>query len=260
MEDYDLPDLIPMEDYSDMPPLIPAPLITLYSILQRNTPFRDIEAEMDRLLTHYETPVLEDLVALMFNTRDVRGGRGERRLFHYMFKILNKYHPLLCQSLLVFIPKYGYWKDLFQIAMDNYNLFSPTLEICKAQLLDDEAALEAGRPISLMAKWIPKEGKSMSRFTKYFAQHLYGEIPIHSSRMNRLRTRISRLNRALNTLEILQCANRWDEIDPAKVPSIARFKQQAAFLNEHPRHNGIRHPDNVKRMLCRVKFQSHSPA
>jgi hypothetical protein len=260
MEDYDLPDLIPMEDYSDMPPLIPAPLLTLYSILQRNTPFRVIEVEMDRLLANYETPVLEDLVALMFKTRDVRGGRGERRLFHYMFKVLNKYHPLLCKSLLLFIPNYGYWKDLFQIAMDNYNLFSPTLEICKAQLLTDEAALEAGRPISLMAKWIPKEGKSMSRFTKYFAQHLYGDImPIHSSRMHHLRLRISRLNRALNTLETLQCANRWDEIDPAKVPTVARFKQQAAFLNEHPRHLGIRDPNNVKRMICRTKFQSYQP-
>jgi hypothetical protein len=196
----------------------------------------------------------------MFNTRDVRGGRGERRLFHYMFSVLNKYHPLLCKTLLVFIPHYGYWKDLFQIAMDNYNLFNPVLDICKVQLVQDEAALEAGRPISTMAKWIPKEGKSMSRFTKYFAQHLYGDIPIHSSRMNRLRIRISRLNRALNTLETLQCANRWDEIDPAKVPSIARVKQQAAFLNEHPRHTGLRHPNNVKRMICRAKFQSHSPS
>jgi hypothetical protein len=196
---------------------------------------------------------------MMFKTRDVRG-RGERRLFHYMFKILNQHYPNLCQSLLIFIPTYGYWKDLFHIAMENYNLFSPILQICKAQLLDDEAALEAGRPISMMAKWIPKEGKSMSRFTKYFAQHLYGDIlPIHSSRMNHLRHRISRLNRALNTLETLQCANRWDEIDPAKVPTVARFKQQAAFLNEHPRHNGIRHPNNVKRMICRTKFQSYQP-
>ena len=275
MYDYDdMPPLIPMdelhssvaaripeEDYSDMPELIPAPLLTLFSILQRNTPFSQIEAEMDRVLATYGTHILEDLVVLMFKTRDVRGGRGERRLFHYMFQILNHHYPNLCQALLIFIPTYGYWKDLFHIAMANYNLFTPTLQICKAQLLDDEAALEAGRPISMMAKWIPKEGKSMSRFTKYFAQHLYGDIlPIHSSRMRHLRHRISRLNHALNTLETLQCANRWDEIDPAKVPTIARFKQQAAFLNEHPRHHGLRHPNNVKRMICRVKFQSHDPS
>lgn len=257
MEDYsDLPPLIPMDDA--MPGLIYSPLQNLSFILQRNTPFSEIEAEMNRLLTTYGTLILEDLVVLMFKTRDVRGGRGERRLFHYMFTVLNAHYPLICQNLLSFIPNYGYWKDLFHIAMANYNLFPTTLQICKAQLIADEAALEQGRPISMMAKWIPKEGKSMSRFTKYFAQHLYGDIiPIHSSRMYHLRQRISRLNRALNTLETLQCANRWDEIDPTKVPTIARFKQQAAFLNEHPRYPGIRHPENQKRMLCRAKFQHY---
>lgn len=34
---------------------------------------------MNRLLTTYGTLILEDLVVLMFKTRDVRGGRGERR-------------------------------------------------------------------------------------------------------------------------------------------------------------------------------------
>jgi hypothetical protein len=81
--------------------------------------------------------------------------------------------------------------------------------------------------------------------------------------MSTLRHRISRLNAAINTVETYTCANRWDEIDPRRVPKIAAKKGRAAFLNEgfcpaNPDLN-IRYPNNVKRMICRTKFQTFIP-
>jgi len=140
--------------------------------------------------------------------------------------------------------------------MNHYNLFNPVINLCYHQLIADEAALKAGQPLSLFAKWVPKEGKSMARFTKYFANYLYGNGPMtHSERMGQLRRRISSLNKALKTVETLQCANRWDEINPAATPIVARKKMSAAFMNEKPGTNEIRSDEQI-RMICRDRFKS----
>jgi len=101
---------------------------------------------------------------------------------------------------------------------------------------------------------VPKEGKSMARFTKYFANYLYGNTRMtHSERMSNLRRRISRLNKALNTVEVLQCADRWEEINPAATPTVARKKMAAAFMNQKLGENELR-SQNPNRMICRDKF------
>lgn len=254
MED-DMPPLVPI-DY-DMPPLID--LDTLFqpvSLFSRNTSYQVVQEEMIKLININSPIILEELVIRMFKVRDVRGGRGERRIFQWMFSILNNYHPNLCVSLLPCIPVYGCWKDLFQLAMNHYSLFNPVITLSYHQLIADEARVAAGESPSLFSKWVPKEGKSMSRFTKYFANYLYGNSSMtHSERMSQLRRRISALNKALNTVEILQCANRWDQINPAETPITARKKMSAAFMNERPGTNEFR-SDSQARMICRDKFKS----
>ena len=251
-----------MDDYSDMPPLISLDeaydnLLSPLSSATRETPFSVLMADMKRIL-HMGNPILlEELVVLMFKTRDPRGGRGERKLFQWMFAVLNEYYPSLCVQLLPYIPHYGCWKDIFQIAMHHQNLFNAVIQMSHQQLLADEAAHAAGQPISLFAKWVPKEGKSMARFAKYFANYLYGNNPTmdHSARMAQLRYRISALNKYMRTAEVLQCANRWDEILPTATPSIARNKIHVSLMKVMP--------DDPKRKICRERFdiffKCHTP-
>jgi hypothetical protein len=256
MED-DMPPLVPIDEYHDMPHLISIDdVFQPVSSLSRNTPYKVVEEEITKLINMNSPIILEELVVRMFKMRNPRGGEGERKLFQWMFAVLYKYHPNLCVSLLPCIPAYGCWKDLFQLAMNHYSLFNPVINLSYHQLIADEAALKAGTPLSLFAKWMPKEGKSMARFTKYFANYLYGNGPMtHSERMGQLRRRISTLNKALKTVETLQCANRWDEINPAATPTLARKKMSAAFMNEKPGTNEIR-SDNQARMICRDKFKA----
>jgi hypothetical protein len=238
-------------------------MASLKSKLVRGTPFLEIHEEMNRLLSRPSNKLLEDLVVLMFKTRDVQGV-GERLLFRHMFKALYASHPNLLFNIMDLIPKYGYWKDFFYLAITNLHLLQPAMAIAYNQLMMDERALQEGAQLSLLAKWIPKEGKSMGRFTKEFANYIYMNTDMsYSQKMSALRRRLVKLNAALKTVEILTCANRWDEIDPSRVPVIAAKKSRAAFLNETvPRKYSqpfLRYPQDEKRLICRVNFQNYNP-
>jgi hypothetical protein len=70
------------------------------------------------------------------------------------------------------------------------------------------------------------------------------------------RRRLVRLNAALKTVETLECANKWDQIEPGCVPGGARHIKMAAYLNEVPhRKNVLREAENEKRNTCRKKFR-----
>jgi hypothetical protein len=235
------------------------PLGSLSKMLYRGTPLDSIIHEMDRVLQNPSDKILEDLVVLMFKTRDVRGA-GERLLFRQMFNCIYAKYPALMFTMVDLIPQYGYWKDFFHLALTNYGLLQPAMAIAYNQLMADERALAEGKPLSLFAKWVPKEGKKDHRFAKEFANYIYSNSDMtYSQKMSALRRRVVKLNAALNTVETLESANRWDEIDPTKVPNIAAKKCRAAFMNETCPHYSqtirIRYPHNEKRLICRSKFE-----
>ena len=61
-------------------------------------------------------PVL-DAFLLAFQTRDVRGGKGERDASEAVFEALlkNSRTAPVARELLKLVPEYGSWRDLFQI-------------------------------------------------------------------------------------------------------------------------------------------------
>jgi len=213
----------------------------------------EIQGLMNRILDLNTN--LEDLVVLMFQIRDIQEGRGERHMFREMFHVLYEKHPDLCMKLMDLIPEFGYWKDFFHIALENPHLLRTALVLSHNQLLKDESALRWGRPMSLFAKWVPKEGKQYNRFATNFANYLYANETLnHSQRMALYRKRLVPLNAALKTVEVLQCANQWDLINPTSVPAKARKKFRAAFMNEDVRTGLLRHPTDPKRIACREAF------
>ena len=214
--------------------------------------------EIHRLLSQESPNMLEAIVILAFYMRDIHEGKGERQIFRHMMLALLDLHPQLVVSLLELVPHYGYWKDVFSLALDDSRLLEEAFRLSRLQLNADEVALRDGRPHSLFAKWFPKEGKSMDIFTKQFAAYLYGHsqpLLTFSQGMATLRRRVSKLNIALKTFETLQCSNRWDAIVPANVPLVARTKSRATLLNlksletEEPRF-----PLNPQRAQCRDNF------
>ena len=264
--DYsDMPALSPAEDafdYSDMPPLVYGSPYDKVPLHVTEFPFQSLSTELNYILQTMDPKLIEELVIHMFMIRDVQGRVGERRSFLYSMNMIAKEYPQLVASLLECIPAYGYWKDFFTVAMRNpyHHILSTALLVSYKQLLEDERQLAQGQPVSLFAKWVPKEGKSRSRFTKDLANYIYsGNDMTHSQKMAALRRRLVKLNAAANTVEILKCANRWSEIKPESVPKIALAKGLTAFMNEKISHFdysvSLRYPDNLERMACRANFE-----
>ena len=233
-------------------------ILEFSKLLVRGIEHTNITKEIHRLLSQDSPNMLEAIVVLAFYMRDIHEGNGERQIFYDMMLALLEIHPQLVVSLLELVPHYGYWKDVFCLALEDSRLLEEAFRLSKVQLNADEVALREGRPHSLFAKWLPKEGKSMDKFTKEFAAYLYGHsdpLITFSQGMATLRRRVSKLNIALKTLETLQCSNRWDTIVPANVPLVARTKSRAALLNvKSLETDEPRFPLHPQRTQCRENF------
>lgn len=218
----------------------------------------------------------EDAFLLLFHTRNIRGGKGERAISYTMLAILLRHTPFIIK-MLDLMPKYGCWRDLFYMAscMLERNtercatVKEAVIEIARSQLKKD--AFAADEPISLCAKWAPREGKGNvhdQTIAKELAAALFPQMSKVSQRLAAYRKMLSKLNKRIDTVEVKMCAGDWEEIKPAVVPGRALDKYRAAFLNEvapirknqHVQKGELRRPDDEVRMACREHFQEHFAA
>jgi hypothetical protein len=219
-----------------------------------------------------------DTAVMTFNCRNVRGGKGERDLFRHMLLALNKDYPDLVRRLVELTPAYGCWRDMFALAGDescNQGLrdaiYAHTVSVLQA-----DAAAPAERDgkavsISLAAKWVPREdsaGALAKMQARVLARLLFPAATPFSAQMKAYRKLVSGLNARLKTVETLMSAGRWDEIAPPSVPGRAGKLYTRAFLNlvntkrkgetlKREDRERLRHPDDLKRMVCRGAFQVH---
>ena len=205
----------------------------------------------------------EDLWVLLFQNRDVRGGKGERASTTLMWEFMLEHHKEDALKMLPLLTEYGSWRDLFHLTTCAPSVVPLVLELVEKQLAKDMDDAAQGKPISLLAKWIPREDRQ-SDLAKLIAKRLFPYEARPSSRMKTYRQKISALNRALKTTEVAMCGGDWASIEPARVPGRCLQKHMKALLNEPGnkknmmrvrRANNLRHPDNEDRMECRAHFQ-----
>jgi hypothetical protein len=242
--------------------------VALSTQLVRGADAASIAAQVKALLSSGSNQMITDAIVMAFHARDVRGGKGERRIFYEMLRAVHEVNPSLAESVLSLVPEYGSWGDIFTLATKIPGLKKAVLNEAGMQLTVDEIKvdLSGNAPISLVAKWAPREGKGGDVLARDFAHHLFstptpGKGVKHSSIMTAYRKRLAKLNAYLKTVETYECAGRWDEIEPKRVPARARELKKAAYLNEPVRHPKgleptLRHPSDEKRMACREHFQA----
>lgn len=209
--------------------------------------------------------LLANLFILTFQTRDIRGGKGERTLFYEMFLSLFKDYPDTCILLLPLIgAEYGSYLDYWHLldAMNKNtsidlktkeNLRNAIFQLYAIQLRKDELTLSEHKEdeipiLSLAAKWAPREKKKYANFAKKFARFLFPESNTPHVDYRKL---ISKLTRALDIPEVKMCADLYHLIDFKKVPSKCLNKNRKAFLNEMLKVQDLRHPDSESRNTCR---------
>ena len=240
-----------------------SPLVALFFKLVRSLP-DDSLASLTAAVPA-EPAELADLTVLAFQTRATRGmGKGEKDLF---YKLLAALPVEAAMATLHLVPHFGYWKDylLMQgVAGIDAAVKDKALSLLADQLLKDAAELEAAEKeartpnLTLAGKYAPREGSAFDGLAKRLSTHLFGNKNEAAS-ARKYRKLVASLNRALLTTEVLMAANRWAEIEFARVSSLCLQRSRKAFLNEALKgklgpaqeETGNRHPEDEQRVTAR---------
>lgn len=257
----------------------------------------DATALAKGVLRRRSTQEIVQLFVLNFVIRNARGGKGEKKLAYDLFLTLAGEYPETTKALLPCFVHYGYWKDLLMIidlargeggdeAKKHEGLIDEALRLMKHQWDKDVAALSAykkelgtaesaddqplvekikkqGPQISLLSKWLPREGRALDKKTDFVDRFAALVSPAagaggeensswESSAKRDYRRLLAELTAFLKLPEVLLAAHRADEIEIQRVASKATKNLTRAFLNE--RKSGELRSDDAKRSKLRDMF------
>jgi len=231
-------------------------LVNLFSMLNCQLDETDIRRRVEEIVIHGSIEDIRDLFVMAFQARDIRGGKGERRLFYSFMKVLHTFHPNTTRRMLHLVPEYGCWRDMWELWREIPALGKDILRLVKQQYIDDltNAAMGDVNDMSLLAKWLPREKSATYRgLARWIARAVYPNERSEREQLILYRKETSFMNSKLKTVEVDMCAGRWRKIKPATVPRRCLKLHEAAFLNLTI-DGKVRYPDRSDRMKCREHF------
>lgn len=168
-----------------------------------------------------EDPLLATKMA--FYARNVRGGLGERHTFRVILKYMAQTHPQTVLNNLSNIPHFGRWDDLYTLV--DTDLEDAVWAMIKAQFILDAKNMSAGKPISIMAKWLKSTNTSSSKSVRL------GRKTAHALGLTEknYRKALSAMRKYIDVVEQKMSANDWENIDFEGVPSRAMAIYRDAF-------------------------------
>jgi len=205
--------------------------------------------------THQTHQYQVDLFLMAFQTRDIRGGKGEKQLFYDMMEVLYELEPTTTKNMMKHIPEYGCWRDMWELMCRVPALTESILTVVKERFLFDRILLAAHskEKMSLLSKWLPRENsKTYPGMAKQIVTALYPFITSEKGRMMMYRKEVSAMNHAIKTVEVNMCDKTWAAIIPDAVPGRCLKIHTKAFFNQ--KGTKIRYPDSKDRMACREHF------
>lgn len=188
----------------------------------RNMSEKDIVKRF--LAAFYEDKLLA--LKWLFFAADVREGQGERRTFRAITQYLAESEPAIMRALLPLIPEYTRWDNLVELT--DTKVGNAALDIISEQLRTDIADCEAGKSISLLAKWLPSNNAS-SKATCERAHLISRHLGMTNAEYRRT---LSKLRAYLDLVEVKMSARRFGEINYEHVPSRANVIYRGAFLRD----------------------------
>lgn len=236
--------------------------ITLFTMLNRGLETSYIQDSVDVIFKRGVESEMRDLFVMAFQTRDVRGGKGEKKLFYTFIQALYKYDKEVVKKLLPLVPTYGCWRDMWEIMREVPELEADILSVTKGAFIDDLALANSNQisKMSLLAKWLPREGSGKYKgLARKLANYIYSFDSSERKRIVKYRKDVSFMNKELKTVEINMCGGTWRDIKPEAVPGRCLKIHSKAFYNESAKGE-IRFADNEDRVACRQHFQEFSEA
>lgn len=233
--------------------------VPFYTMLVRGLQFHQLQPKVKELLDTGNPELIRDLLVLTFQTRDVRGGKGEKDLGVNMLAAILAEQPTWAKELVALVPEYGCWKDLWSL-YDKCPAAQKAIDDLVCEQFQKDSAVDA-RP-SLLAKWLPREGSKYDILAEHFADLLFAEIPAtNGARRRAYRRECARINKILDTTEVKMCApaGEWASIEAGHVPGQLMRRCKLAFFNQknHRRAVVSRYPERKDRVECATNFRKH---
>ena len=166
-------------------------------------------------------------VKLLFFVRDIREGYGERDTFNQMLAHLAEINRESVEKNLWAVLEFGRAKDL-------YSLIGTPAEdamwtFVKDQFELDLKNMEAGKSISLLAKWLATPDASTAE-TKELGKLTAKKLGYSFKTMREYKKKLRALRKYLDLPEAKMCAGKWDEIEYSKCASRFLLKNRKAIM------------------------------
>ena len=166
-------------------------------------------------------------VKLLFYTRDIRGGYGEKDTFKQMLRRLATINTESVVKNLWAVLEFGCAKDLYSLIgtpaeKDMWTFMKDQFEL-------DLANMEAGKSVSLLAKWIATPDSSVAK-TKELGKQTAKALGYSHKTMREYKTKLRALRKYLDLPEAKMCAGKWDEIEYSKCASKFLLKNRKTFV------------------------------
>lgn len=233
--------------------------VSLFSMLNRGLSGDYIQEYVNKVFNRGMAEEMRDMFIMAFQTRDIRGGKGERKLFYDFIRALYEHDKKMVLHVLSLIPEYGCWRDMWELLKYIPEIKEYIFDIVIKTFEADLAKHKAGNyKLSLLAKWLPREKSGMYVGLAYTLAHcIYVDIVSERKRIVKYRKDVSMLNKTLKTVEINMCGKAWQEIKPDAVPGRCLKIHTKAFLNERlkAKEGELRYPVDEDRLLCRLNFK-----
>jgi hypothetical protein len=229
--------------------------VVLFTQLVRDQKKEYIQNLVQNLINKQDPQILRDVIVMAFQTRNVRGGKGEKDIFYFMFQKIVDNFPDWSDELLALVPEYGCWQDMWKLYENASEFTRYSIEkVVKEQFQLDQ---ESEKP-SLLPKWMPREGSKYDWQARRFARLLFPMTPKNQI-MRIYRKTLAYLNTKIDTTEIKMCGRKWATITPSHVPGRLMKRNKMAFFNQKNGPHGTvepRWPESQDRILCAENFQT----
>jgi len=208
-------------------------------------------------------------VKWLFYLRDIREGLGERDSFVKLFMALNAYDEDSAIKVLPLIPEYGRWKDvvdILSVSGEGSNLSTAICSLIREQIREDLVNMQAGKSVSLLAKWLPSI--NASKKARKVAMRIAHSLELYSEAYRKM---LSALRNYLDVTEVKTCGNQWGEINYNKVSSNANARYVEAFMKHDPvrrqkyldelakpASNAVMHASNLYPHEVYAKYHGHA--
>jgi len=175
-----------------------------------------------RLIAKFEASRNEDDLLtrkLLFWSRDIRGGAGEREAFRTLLRYAATNYTKDITDNIHLIAEFGRWDDVF-------SLIGTPAEREAIQLIVNE--LNAGN--GLLAKWLPRLGGKVADRKKFIANKVRSAMKLTPKEYRKMLVELT------NVVETSMCAKEFDKINYEHVPSLAMSRYSTAFVrNDYER-------------------------